>query len=83
MIWLGDSNRLVTTGFSKTSDRQICLWDSQNLETAIKTEVLDTSSGQLMPYYDQDTSVRPSPIFLGLLIHDHIRCCGWLAKVTA
>lgn len=32
VVWLGNSERLATTGFSKLSDRQIGIWDAFNLE---------------------------------------------------
>ncbi|KAI3639526.1 hypothetical protein MIR68_002220 [Amoeboaphelidium protococcarum] len=55
VCWLGDSQYIISTGFSKTSDRQYGLWDSRNMNEAIKIENLDTMSGGLMPFYDQDT----------------------------
>jgi coronin-1B/1C/6 len=57
VVWLGDSDRLVTTGFSRMSDRQLNLWDTANLEKPIKSEFLDTSSGVIMPFYDIDTKM--------------------------
>jgi coronin-1B/1C/6 len=57
VVWLGDSDRLVTTGFSRMSDRQLNLWDTNNLEKPIKQEFLDTSSGVNMPFYDADTKM--------------------------
>ncbi|CAG8656654.1 4609_t:CDS:10 [Funneliformis caledonium] len=57
VVWLGDTERLATTGFSKMSDRQVYLWDSTQLEKPIKTMMLDTSSGIVMPFYDEDTKI--------------------------
>ncbi|KAI8340432.1 hypothetical protein BC941DRAFT_500067 [Chlamydoabsidia padenii] len=57
VVWLGDCDRLVTTGFSRMSDRQLNLWDSTNLEKPIKSDFLDTSSGVNMPFYDADTKM--------------------------
>lgn len=57
VCWMGDSNRVLTTGFSKTSDRQYMLWDSRNMKEAMKSENLDTMSGGLIPYYDNDTKM--------------------------
>jgi WD40 repeat protein len=57
VVWLGNSDRLATTGFSRMSDRQLNLWDSNNLEKPLKSEFLDTSSGVLMPFYDTDTKM--------------------------
>ncbi|KAL7748017.1 Coronin-like protein crn1 [Sorochytrium milnesiophthora] len=57
-VWLGDlDNKIATTGFSRTSDRQVCVWDTRNFTEPVKTTNLDTSSGILMPHYDKDNSV--------------------------
>ncbi|EPZ31343.1 DUF1900-domain-containing protein [Rozella allomycis CSF55] len=56
-VWLGDSDRIATTGFSKTSDRQLAIWDYNNLTNPLKLENLDTSSGVIMPFYDNDTNL--------------------------
>jgi len=39
------------------SDRQLFLWDAKNLKEPIKQETIDTSSGILMPFYDNDTKL--------------------------
>lgn len=57
MVWCGDSDRIFTTGFSKSSDRQFMLWDVKNMAEPLKSENLDTSSGGLIPFYDQDTKM--------------------------
>ncbi|KAI8967039.1 hypothetical protein BDF20DRAFT_348639 [Mycotypha africana] len=57
VVWLGDCDRLATTGFSRMSDRQLNLWDSTNLAKPLKSEYIDTSSGVLMPFYDTDTKM--------------------------
>eukprot|EP00003_Mantamonas_plastica_P012162 TRINITY_DN2212_c0_g1_i2.p1 TRINITY_DN2212_c0_g1~~TRINITY_DN2212_c0_g1_i2.p1 ORF type:complete len:989 (+),score=333.46 TRINITY_DN2212_c0_g1_i2:624-3590(+) len=57
VIWLGDTNKLVSTGFSKFRDRQFLLWDFDALEKPLATNNLDTSTGVLMPLYDPDTSL--------------------------
>jgi len=55
--WLKGTDRLATTGFSKTSDRQMFIWDIGNFSDAIVKENLDTSAGILMPFYDEDTKM--------------------------
>lgn len=57
VCWMGDSPYLLTTGFSKTSDRQYMLWDARNMAEAVKTENLDTMSGGLMPFFDNDVKM--------------------------
>jgi len=55
--WLGEKNQLFTVGFSKTSDRTYALYDPRNLEVPIAKSNLDTASGILMPFYDNDTNL--------------------------
>ncbi|KAF9903402.1 Coronin-like protein crn1 [Linnemannia zychae] len=57
VVWLGNSDRIATTGFSKMSDRQVYVWDTTNLATPLKTNNLDTSSGVIMPFYDGDSNM--------------------------
>ncbi|KAL6943109.1 hypothetical protein ACO0RG_002094 [Hanseniaspora osmophila] len=59
LVWLGNSDRLATTGFSKLSDRQIGVWDAFNLEKGDLGGfyTVDQSSGILMPFYDDSTNI--------------------------
>lgn len=52
-----DNHRLFTTGFSKMSERQLAVWDVDNLSKPLKMDNIDASSGVLIPYYDYDTKV--------------------------
>jgi len=56
-IWLGQRELLFSIGFSKTSERQFAIWDPRNINTAIHETNIDTASGLIMPYYDNDTSM--------------------------
>eukprot|EP01135_Chromosphaera_perkinsii_P009382 Nk52_evm58s1737 gene=Nk52_evmTU58s1737 len=56
-VWLGKMNRIFSTGFSRMSERQYSIWDADNLEAPLKTEILDTSSGVLMPFFDPDVNM--------------------------
>lgn len=58
VTWLGDKNRLVTTGFSKLSDRQFALWDASDIAAGPigGFTYLDGSSGSCIPYYDDSTN---------------------------
>eukprot|EP00842_Homolaphlyctis_polyrhiza_P001693 jgi/Hompol1/2524/HPOL_000079-RA len=56
-IWMGNTDNIVTTGFSRTSDRQVFIWDSKNMSQPIKQEQIDTASGMIIPNYDGDTGV--------------------------
>ncbi|KAG0267354.1 Coronin-like protein crn1 [Mortierella polycephala] len=57
VVWMGDNNRIATTGFSKMSDRQLNIWDTTNFDKALKSNNLDTSSGVIMPFYDGDSNM--------------------------
>ncbi|WVQ76929.1 hypothetical protein IAR50_006608 [Cryptococcus sp. DSM 104548] len=56
VVWLGDRDRIATTGFSKMSDRQLALWDTSSL-TNISTESIDTSAGVMMPFFAEGNDV--------------------------
>ncbi|KAG7356888.1 coronin like protein [Nitzschia inconspicua] len=55
--WMGESGKILTTGASKQSGREMKVWDIKNLSAPLHTEAVDTASGALIPLYDQDTSV--------------------------
>lgn len=53
VVWMGNQDRIATTGFSKMSDRQIGLWDTSGLKN-VKMITVDQSSGVLMPFYSDN-----------------------------
>ncbi|CAD6506479.1 BgTH12-07707 [Blumeria graminis f. sp. triticale] len=56
VVWMGEHNRLATTGFSKMSDRQMALWDVGNPSEPIGGfSHLDSISGVCMPFWDDGT----------------------------
>ncbi|BGP30631.1 Coronin-like protein crn1 [Rhodotorula toruloides] len=58
VLHLGNQDRIVTTGFSRTSDRQLFLWDARELNKGpIKQMNIDQSSGMLMPFFSAGTNV--------------------------
>ncbi|KAK7603505.1 hypothetical protein V9T40_003504 [Parthenolecanium corni] len=56
VVYLSDG-RVLTTGFSQHSDRQIAVWRETDLKTPVKRETVDSSSGILFPFFDFDTHV--------------------------
>lgn len=58
-VWLGDHDRVATTGFSKMSERQWGLFDIRNPATPIGGEFkpLGASSGIAMPFWDDGTQM--------------------------
>lgn len=55
VVYLGDTGRLFTTGFSKFSDREIAVWSEDDLSAPLRIDCVDSSSGILIPFYDHDT----------------------------
>ena len=56
VTWMGEHDRVATTGFSKMSDRQLGLWDIRNpSEPSGGFQMLDSISGVCMPFWDDGT----------------------------
>lgn len=56
-MFLGSSGRLLTTGFSRHSDRQYAIWSQHDLTVPLTCETIDSSSGVVFPFYDNDTNM--------------------------
>ncbi|XP_005998479.1 coronin-2A isoform X2 [Latimeria chalumnae] len=55
VLFIGNMKKLVSTGTSRWNNRQIALWDQDDLSVPLKEEDLDGSSGAVFPFYDPDT----------------------------
>ncbi|NXX45266.1 COR2A protein, partial [Tricholaema leucomelas] len=55
VLFLGNMEKLFSTGTSRWNNRQIALWDQNDLSMPLLEEDLDGSSGLLFPFYDSDT----------------------------
>jgi len=55
--WLGSKDKIFSCGFTKTSEREFCLYDPRSLTTPLSKQNVDSASGILMPFYDNDTNV--------------------------
>ncbi|KZV66962.1 microtubule binding protein [Peniophora sp. CONT] len=53
VVWMGNYDRIATTGFSKMSDRQVGIWETGGLGN-IKTTALDQTAGVIMPFYSDN-----------------------------
>lgn len=53
VVWMGDTDHIATTGFSKMSDRQVAVWETGSLNN-VKTMSIDQSSGVLMPFWSDN-----------------------------
>ena len=76
VVYMGGSGKVLTTGHSRASGREVKIWDLKNLDKPIHTEKIDTAAGVLMPMYDVDTNV----IFLCGKGDGNIRTCEFEDK---
>lgn len=60
VVWMGEHNRVATTGFSKMSDRQMALWDVGSPAEPVGGDftVLDSLSGVCMPFWGRVFQVQ-------------------------
>lgn len=56
-LWLGNSGKIFTVGFTKLSERELCIWDPKDLSKPTARERLDASSGVIMPFFDEGTNM--------------------------
>jgi len=57
VTYMGKSEKMLSVGFSKNSNRVIKLWDIKNLSVPLSELKVDSGSGLITPYYDPDTGV--------------------------
>jgi len=57
MTFLGRTEKLVTIGFTRQSQRQFKIWDPRNTSTELKRVDIDQAAGVIMPFYDEDTQL--------------------------
>lgn len=57
IVWLGESNRILTSGFDSSHQRQVCLRDVRNFVQPLKLISPDTATGILIPLFDCDTNM--------------------------
>ena len=64
VAWMGEHDRVATTGFSKMSDRQLGLWDIRApAEPLGGFDMLDAISGVCMPFWDDEARcLRPETL---------------------
>ncbi|KAA0185750.1 hypothetical protein HAZT_HAZT005281 [Hyalella azteca] len=55
IVWLGDTDSILSTGYSSSRIREMSLRDVRAFDKPVKTQQFDASTGILMPLYDADT----------------------------
>ena len=56
-VWLGSSNRILTSGFDQSRQRQVYVRDVRQLGAVEFSLVFDSSTGLLLPLFDPDTQM--------------------------
>jgi coronin-1B/1C/6 len=57
MFYAKEYGKLITCGASKTSAREIKVWDLKDLSKPLHVESVDTAAGAMIPLFDSDTDV--------------------------
>lgn len=57
VVWLGDTDFILGTGFNKKHKKTFGLWDVRNTGSLIFEEEEGSGSGTLMPFHDVDTNM--------------------------
>jgi hypothetical protein len=57
LAWLGNSTRIFSSGFSKSSEREFMIFDTRNFAKPLTSSLIGTGSGVFEPFYDEDISV--------------------------
>lgn len=57
VVWCGRLEHFVTTGSDRMQERELKLWDPRNLSSHVHRQRLDSSIGQLYPFYDDDVNL--------------------------
>ncbi|XP_029106268.1 coronin-7 isoform X1 [Scleropages formosus] len=57
ILWVKDSDHILTTGFNQVREREVRLWDSRKLGSSLGSVSLGTSSGSLIPLFDPDSGL--------------------------
>jgi len=57
MVWAGNNETIITTGFSKISERQFAVYDIKNLSAPLEMRRLDDYPGIAHPFFDEDHGV--------------------------
>ncbi|KAF9209964.1 Coronin-7 [Haplosporangium sp. Z 27] len=61
VVWLGEKDKLFTLGFNKMRERETAIWDANDLSKPLELKRMDSSSGLMVPLYDEDTSIMFIP----------------------
>ena len=57
MLFMGNADYFLATGFSRSNERQIRVFDLRNVEKPVQSLAVDNNSSTQQPHYDPDTGL--------------------------
>lgn len=57
LTFTGATNKLITVGFTRQSQRQFKIWDPRNTAKELEKVDIDQAAGVIMPFFDPDTNL--------------------------
>ncbi|XP_061079905.1 coronin-7 isoform X1 [Conger conger] len=57
ILWIKDSDHILTTAFNQVREREGRLWDSRKLSSSLASVSLGNASGTLIPLFDPDSGL--------------------------
>ncbi|KAF9999841.1 Coronin-7, partial [Modicella reniformis] len=57
VVWLGEKDLIFTQGFNKMREKEIAVRSVHDLSKPLELKRFDSSSGLMLPLYDEDTSM--------------------------
>jgi hypothetical protein len=57
LVWLGDSQHILTCGYSALSEREFAIWDNRNFSAPLQKRQLDSYNGVPFTYFDEEHKV--------------------------
>jgi hypothetical protein len=57
LCWLGNSQTIFTSGFSKIAEREFAVWDLRDLSNPLVKRRLDDCAGIPFPFFEEDSRV--------------------------
>lgn len=57
VVWLGDTDYILGSGFNKARSRIVCLWDVRKTSSLLDEQESNVGSGVMIPFHDIDTNL--------------------------
>ncbi|XP_039632319.1 coronin-7 [Polypterus senegalus] len=57
VVWIGDSDNVLSTGFNRMREREVKVWDTRKMGSSLGSVSLDSSAGTLIPLFDNDSNL--------------------------